>query len=138
MSGASFGRSWGCLGRLGASWAGPGTFALRLEGVLGTSWRRLGGFMRRLEAKVGRLGRFLAHLGGILGPFWHPGAFLEGVMEDFLRLRSQQGVRKAPEKHQEGVLRRFWRPRRRFGRPKVPGTDYDLVVKWGQRNGVAV
>ena len=52
-------------------------------------------------------------------------------MEDFLRLRSQQGVRKAPEKHQEGVLRRFWRPRRRFGRPKVFGTDYALDVKMG-------
>ena len=91
VSGASFGRSWGRLGRLGASWAGPGTFALRLEGVLGTSWRRLGGFMRRLEAKVGRLGRFLAHLGGILGPSWGVlgglgkvlGAFLEYFVEFF-------------------------------------------------------
>ena len=64
---------------------------MRLEGVLGTSWRRLGGFMRRLEAKVGRLGRFLAHLGGILGPPWGVsgglgkvlGAFLEYFVEFF-------------------------------------------------------
>ena len=91
VSGTSFGRAWGHLGRLGASWAGPGTFPLRLEGVLGTSWRRLGGFMRRLEAKVGRLGRFLAHLGGILGPSWGVlgglgrvlGAFLEYFVEFF-------------------------------------------------------
>ena len=67
---------------------------MRLEGVLGTSWRRLGGFMRRLEAKVGRLGRFLAHLEGILGPSWGVlgglgrvlGAFLEYYVELFKHL----------------------------------------------------